>query len=203
MRRHLAALTGSLLVSVAILFPPLPLGADECPTQDQQDQVVLQGFNPAVGVIKLRQAPSQTPTPEEIVNHPGTDIRSAHWSVHAKPTVVELGFDQQAISDFIGPRWLDSQGTIKDDRPMDFQWVQVDKEEGYLLLVLVPGWRRNSSDALHIYKSCTDVMKRLWNVTKRGTLNAEPEGGAITIISSLQYGVEFNIKVLLAVTCHI
>jgi hypothetical protein len=63
------------------------------------------------------------------------DILSADWSVHAKPSVVERKFDPSAAAKLFDEEGTEPEEQMKPEQIGDFQWLDVDKDGVYELLV--------------------------------------------------------------------
>lgn len=71
----------------------------------------------------------------QAANTTGQDLLSADWSVQAKPSVAERGFNKKAVAEFMDSLGGDPENPTKPEQIGDFQWVDVDKDGVYEFLV--------------------------------------------------------------------
>src|SRR5712692_7253564 len=99
------------------------------------------------------------------------DILSADWSVLAKPSVVEKGFDNGAVAEFMNTFWDDPEDPLKADQVSDFRWVDIERDGVYELLVIYSGTAspRRFFGGPAIFKVIAG--KKVWHQTLSGDIS--------------------------------
>ncbi len=89
------------------------------------------------------------------------DVQSADWSVQAKPSVVEMGFDKNAVAAFVNSLVGDPEDPLTANQIGDFKWLDVDKDGVYELLVTYDVTKRAFFGGPAIFKSIAG--KKRWH----------------------------------------